>query len=209
MKEKKTKNQHSMFSNIFFFVRLLFEISPGLVIGEFIWGILMIVPSRLISVIGIKYIVDTVESGENLERIFVAVGIIALVIILSNAFTWIFREFFWNMERERVYYGLNKRLYEKAKQLDLESYDNPEFYNNFILTIESSSDNIQNLLGLVRNYVGNIISLIYKGDHYHYIVRTKNEEDIHTHDEFLWNEEDYVSVSIPKESIKLAFKNQN
>ncbi len=55
---------------------------------------------------------------------------------------------------------------------------------------------------------GHIISLIYKGDHYHYIVRTKNEEDIHLHDEFLWNEEDYVSVIIPKESIKLTFKSE-
>lgn len=163
MKEKKLKNEHSMFSNILFFVKLLFEISPGLVIGEFAWGILMHVPPRLIGVIGVKYIIDTVESGENLERIFVAVGIIALIIILSNAFTWIFREFFWNMERERVYYGLNRKLYAKARQLDEESYDNPDFYNNFILTIESSSDNIQNLLGLVRNYVGNIILLISIG----------------------------------------------
>ncbi len=56
---------------------------------------------------------------------------------------------------------------------------------------------------------GHIISLIYKGDHYHYIVRTKSEEDIHLHDEFLWNEEDYVSVVIPKESIKLSFKTEN
>ena len=56
---------------------------------------------------------------------------------------------------------------------------------------------------------GHIISLIYKGDHYHYIVRTKNEEDIHLHDEFLWNEEDYVSVIIPKESIKLTFKSED
>ena len=163
MKEKRLKNQHSMFSNIFFFVKLLFEISPGLVIGEFVWGILMHVPPRLISVIGIKYIIDTVESGKNLERIFVAVGIIAAVVILSNAFTLVFREFFWNMERERVYYGLNKKLYAKARQLDEESYDNPDFYNNFILTIESSSDNIQNLLGLVRNYVGNIILLFSIG----------------------------------------------
>lgn len=62
------------------------------------------------------------------------------------------------MARERVYCGLNSILYEKARQLDLESYDNPEFYNSFILTIESSSDNITNLLGLVRNYVGNLIS---------------------------------------------------
>lgn len=160
MKKEKTKNTHSMFSNIFYFVKLLFQVSPWLVIGEFIWGIMMHVPSRLISVIGVKYIIDTVESGENLEKIFVAVGIIALIVILSNVFTWIFREFFWNMERERVYYGLNKKLYAKARQLDEESYDNPDFYNNFILTIESSSDNIQNLLGLVRNYVGNIILLI-------------------------------------------------
>lgn len=149
-----------MLSNIYYFVKLLFQVSPWLVIGEFIWGIMMHVPSRLISVIGVKYIIDTVESGENLESIFVAVGIIALIVIFSNAFTWVFREFFWNMERERVYYGLNKKLYAKARQLDEESYDNPDFYNNFILTIESSSDNIQNLLGLVRNYVGNIILLI-------------------------------------------------
>ena len=163
MKKKKLISEHSMLSNILFFVKLLFEISPGLVIGEFVWGILMHVPPRLISIIGLKYIIDTVESGENLERIFVAVGIIAAVVILSNAFTWIFREFFWNMERERVYYGLNKKLYAKARQLDEESYDNPDFYNNFILTIESSSDNIQNLLGLVRNYVGNIILLFSIG----------------------------------------------
>lgn len=152
-----------MFSNIMFFVKLLFEVSPLLVIGEFVWGILMIVPARLISVVGVKYIIDVVTEGENLERIFIAVGIIAAIIIFSNVFTWVFREFFWNMERERVYYGLNKKLYDKARRLDEESYDNPDFYNNFILTIESSSDNIQNLLGLVRNYVGNIILLLSIG----------------------------------------------
>lgn len=56
---------------------------------------------------------------------------------------------------------------------------------------------------------GHIISLIYKGDHYHYVVRTKNEEDIHLHDEYLWNEDDYVSVVIPKESIELKLKQED
>lgn len=160
MSKKQEKTNHSMFSNIFFFVKLLFSVSPFLVIGEFIWGILMILPSRLISVIGVKYIIDVVTEGKNLERIFYAVAVIAVILIGSTVISWLFREFFWNVEREKVYYGLNKKLYEKARSLDLESYDNPEFYNNFILTIESSSDNIQNLLGLVRMYVGNIISLV-------------------------------------------------
>ncbi len=158
LKHKKRETAHSTFSNIFFFVGLLFKISPTLVIGEFIMGILTTLPTRLISVVGLKYIIDVVTEGENLERIFYAVVIIAVVLIGSKVFAWIFQEFYWNTAREKVYYGLNKTLYEKAKQLDLESYDNPEFYNNFILTIESSSDNITNLLGLVRNYVGNLIS---------------------------------------------------
>ena len=155
----KDVHSHSMFSNIFFFVKLLYKVSPLLVIGEFTWGILQILPGRLISVLGIKYIIDVVSEGKDLHRIFYAVAMIGFILVFSTLLSMLYREFFWNMEKERVHYGLNKTLYEKAKKLDQESYDNPEFYNNFILTIESSSDNIQNLLGLVRNYVGNLISL--------------------------------------------------
>ena len=53
---------------------------------------------------------------------------------------------------------------------------------------------------------GHIISLIYKGDHYQYIVRTENEHDFILDDEDLWNENDYVSLIIPKEKIKLELK---
>lgn len=157
---KKKKETHSMFSNMLFFIKLMFKASPALVIGEMIWGVLQNLPGRLISVLGVKYIIDVMTSGEHTERIFYAVTVIALTIIISRSASWIFREFFWNAEREKCYFALNKNLYEKAKSLDLESYDNPEFYNSFILTIESSSDNIQNLLGLVRNYFGNLIALI-------------------------------------------------
>jgi len=159
-KKQKEKTIHSMPSNIFFFVKLLFSVSPLLVLGEFMWGLLMILPNNLIRVIGVKYIIDVVTEGTDLERIFYAVAVIGLILILSTIISWLFREFYWNVEREKLYFGLNKKLYDKARSLDLESYDNPEFYNNFILTIESSSGNIQNLLGLVRMYVGHIISLV-------------------------------------------------
>ena len=159
-KKEKEKTLHSMPSNIFFFIKLLFSVSPLLVIGEFMWGLLMILPNNLIRVIGVKYIIDVVTEGKDLERIFYAVLVIAIILVGSTVISWLFREFYWNMEREKLYYGLNQKLYDKARSLDLESYDNPEFYNNFILTIESSSGNIQNLLGLVRMYVGHIISLV-------------------------------------------------
>ncbi|MBO5525786.1 MAG: ABC transporter ATP-binding protein [Clostridia bacterium] len=52
---------------------------------------------------------------------------------------------------------------------------------------------------------GHIISIIYKGDHYVYIVRTEeNEEDFVFDCEDLWNENDLVSLLIPKDKIKLT-----
>ena len=38
--KKKEKDEHSMFSNMMFFIFLLFKASPFLVIGEFVWGVM-------------------------------------------------------------------------------------------------------------------------------------------------------------------------
>ena len=56
---------------------------------------------------------------------------------------------------------------------------------------------------------GHIVSLIYKGDHYQYIVRTEeNEEDFVFDTEDLWNENDYVSVKIKPENIHMKLKQE-
>ena len=54
---------------------------------------------------------------------------------------------------------------------------------------------------------GHIISLIYKSEYYRYIVRTENEEDYVLACEDLWNENDLVSLIIPKGKIRLTLKN--
>ena len=53
---------------------------------------------------------------------------------------------------------------------------------------------------------GNIISLIYLGDHYEIIVRTEEEEDFVLNTPDLWNENDEVSVIIDKSQIHLSRK---
>lgn len=54
---------------------------------------------------------------------------------------------------------------------------------------------------------GSIISIVYKGDHYQIIICTdEEEEEIVCDTEYLWNENDRVSVKIPKDKIKLTLK---
>ena len=50
---------------------------------------------------------------------------------------------------------------------------------------------------------GQIVSIIYKGDHYQVIIRTEEDEDFVCDTEWTWNEFDHVSVKIKKEDIQL------
>ena len=57
---------------------------------------------------------------------------------------------------------------------------------------------------------GSIISMIYKGDHYRYIVRTEeNEEDYVLTCPDLWNTGDLVGIIIPADKIKMRLKAKN
>ena len=55
---------------------------------------------------------------------------------------------------------------------------------------------------------GNIISMIYHGDHYQIIVRTDEEEDFALDTEDLWNENDRVSILIDTSKMHVTRKGQ-
>lgn len=159
LKNNKQK-EPSTFSNIIYFIKILFKISPLLVIGEALWGVMLRLPTRLISVIGVKYVIDNAGNENGGRKIVFAIIAIAAILFFSELLCWLFREFFWNVEKEKVNQGLSTMLYNKAKELDLEAYDDPSFYNNFILAVEASSGNLNNMLNLIRQYMGEVVTLV-------------------------------------------------
>lgn len=56
------------------------------------------------------------------------------------------------------------------------------------------------------NITGQIIQMVWKGDHYQVIVRTEDEEDFVVDTEWTWNEMDIVSVKIDPKKITLVLK---
>ena len=163
MLKKKEKNQHGVISNVLFLLKIMFRISPGLVIGEIFVDILTTLPDRLISVIGIKYVIDQLGKPEGIRRIIIAVAIMVAIITIENICNALFFELFAHRAREKMYLGIHSKLYEKAISLDLASYDDSSFYSDFILAIETSAENIRNILGLVRGYVSEILAFISIG----------------------------------------------
>mgnify|MGYP001129503336 FL=1 len=63
------------------------------------------------------------------------------------------------------------------------------------------SDNVEE--GLVS---GHIINLIYKGDHYSYVIRTEYGHDLIVEDEYLWNMDDAVGLVMLEDKMKFQLK---
>lgn len=63
------------------------------------------------------------------------------------------------------------------------------------------SDDLEN-----GNTTGQIIQMVWKGDHYQLVIRTEDEEDFIVDTEWTWNEDDIVSIKIDSSKIKLKLK---
>lgn len=162
-KNDKRKTEHGTFSNVFYMLGIMFKISPMLVIGEIVMHILCTLPGRLVSVIGLKFVIDEVSGGGDPKRIILGISLILGILIFGDVTNALFFELFVHRQREKLDLGIQSLLYKKAASLDLAKYDNPEYYADFILAVENSSDNIRYLLGMVKGYVEEILSFILIG----------------------------------------------
>lgn len=159
-KETNTKTNHSTISNVFYLLKVMFKISPWLVIGEIIMHTLCTLPGRIVSIIGLKYVIDEVANGGDSKKILLGIGLILGVLVFGETVNALFFELFVHREREKLDLKLQSRLYEKAASIDMAKYDSPEYYADFILSIENSSDNIRYMLNTVKSYVGEVIAFL-------------------------------------------------
>lgn len=158
--KNKAKTTHSTISNIFYMLKVMFKISPVLVVGEIIQHIFSTLPGRLVSVIGLKFIIDEVEKGGDSSKMVLGIVLMVGVIVFGEVSTSVFFELFVHREREKLDYGIQSMFYKKAASLDLQKYDDPEYYADFILSIENSSNSIRYVVSMVKGYIGEIVSFL-------------------------------------------------
>ena len=154
----KIKTTHSTISNIFYMLKTMFKISPVLVVGEILQHIFSTLPGKLVSVIGLKFVIDEVQNGGDSKKILLGIVLMVGILVFGEVSTSVFFEFFVHREREKLDYGIQTMFYKKATELDLNKYDDPAYYSDFILAIESSSESLKYILSLVKGYVGEIVS---------------------------------------------------
>jgi len=65
--------------------------------------------------------------------------------------------------KPKLYKALKEQMYEKAAQLDLSCYDNPKYYNEFVLAVAEAETSIDRFLQLLNSGVQSITVVVTTG----------------------------------------------
>lgn len=152
-----------VWNNHLFLWKLCFKTAPGYMIyfiyDAFRYQFIIFLEHTL----GIRYILHCAEYREPFWKAFLVIGIILLVNMIQIIPDGYFIHAMTLRTKPKLYQALKEQMYEKAAELDLTCYDNPKYYNEFVLAVSESETSIDRFLTLLNSIMQSITIVVTTG----------------------------------------------
>lgn len=153
---KKSSNR-SISVNNFWLLKQIWKYTPGyciwMMIEGIVWGI-----NHSINIIYVQNLFNALgeQTGfEPIMRIILAYGVYLI-------FFYIFHQWYWQIYnpkiREKLHTSMHSDMFRQAVHIDLEKYDNPAFYNDFIWSMEQSFNHVIGLMEDTGKLINRIVA---------------------------------------------------
>lgn len=113
--------------------------------------------------LGIQYVLHCAEYQEPFWKALLVIGLILVVNMIQIIPDGYFIHGMNFRTRPKLYKALKEKMYEKAAELDLSCYDNPEYYNEFVLAVSESEASIDRFLTLLNSIMQSITIVVTTG----------------------------------------------
>ena len=101
-------------------------------------------------VLGIRYVLRCAEFHEPFSKVLFYIGLILLINIIQIIPDGFFIYGWQYKYKPRLYRALKEQMFKKASEIDLYCYDDPAYYNDFVLSVSQSEAAIDRFLELLN-----------------------------------------------------------
>ena len=152
--------------NQLFMWKLLFKTCPGYMIyflydGFRYQGIIF-----LEHVLGIRYVLHCAEYQEPFWKALLFIGVILIINMIQILPDGMFIHGWTYRNKPKLYRALKEKMYEKAAEIDLSCYDDPDYYNDFVLAVAEAESSIDRFLTMCNHIVQALTVLFTTGVFY-------------------------------------------
>lgn len=156
--DKKVKlSARRTISNAWFMTKLIFRASP-------LYGIMLILEKArhngLIFVehtFGIAFVLEAAEFGKSFREVVYFLLFLFALLAFSGLYSAVFNSVVAEVCMPKIERKLKFLLYEKAGSLDLSCYDDPEYYNEFVLAVSEAGNSIDRAVNLIGMLVSGLV----------------------------------------------------
>ncbi len=117
-------------------------------------------------VLGIRYVLRCAEFHEPFTKALLYIGLILLINIIQIIPDGFFIYGWQYKYKPRLYRALKEQMFKKASEIDLYCYDDPAYYNDFVLSVSQSEAAIDRFLELLNMAMQAITVLFTTGIFY-------------------------------------------
>ncbi|MFA9375785.1 MAG: ABC transporter ATP-binding protein [Lachnotalea sp.] len=166
MKRNKKKERLSIkkvWSNNVFILKYFVKFVPFYFYSYTGFTILVSLVWVITGSISLKFIFDALESGKSFSQIMTFLVFVSMTTIVRNVVGSYVVEYLEPVANVTMKEKLREELFEKASKMDLEYYETPKFYTDFVWAASQADNKIYEVLWAFMNFTAKTSELLFMG----------------------------------------------
>ncbi len=171
MKEEKLSFAKTL-GNDWYALKLGFSISKSLVINAFFMRLAGYFEWVFFDAIFLREIVGALDQGKSFGDIFTFIAVCGIVFCLINLYTNYADHVILPLQTTRLYGGIYRKLYAKARNVELRCYEDSDFYNRYTMAMDGAEAKVSAIItsfwGVLVGAVATVavFGFMYEIDHF-------------------------------------------
>jgi len=155
--KKKKKEKLSLWQtlkNDVYAIRLAGSFSKPAIFGAFFCMLIGYAEWVFFDGFFLRIVIEALDRGEGLRTFLAFIGISAAILLVLKVYDYYTEQVTFVIEGTKLHNGIYKKIFAKARNVELRCYEDPDFYNKYTMAIDGSSDKV---MEIVKSFSGAII----------------------------------------------------
>lgn len=113
--------------------------------------------------LALNFVLECAEFGRPFKTAAVFLISLLAFVMLGLFFNAFLFQKLQQKAQPKIKQAIKQMMFDKAKEIDLEYYDNPEFYNDYVLSVSEIDNQIGRIYTLITNFCTGIVSIVLSG----------------------------------------------
>lgn len=143
-----------------YMIGFVFKFAPAMFILKILTMFTSLAVNIGFNIFFFKKVVDSMQYGGDFRDVLCYICAIGALIVLDGILSSIFAEKINPVGTLKIHKGMQRLIMEKIKTVDLEKYDDPDFYNSYILAVSEADNCSIRSFNILTSFISNIIAML-------------------------------------------------